>query len=101
MISWKKTTDKIETTKIATTIKKTTGIIRKTIGTTIRKTGIIGANIDNLACRIKVVRNKEWPGIMHFNSKPFFIFKLTFTSIIFNDKCIQCIINWIRGGLLW
>jgi hypothetical protein len=54
-----------------------------------------------LACRIKVVRNKEWPGIMHFNSKPFFIFKLTFTSIIFNDKCIQCIINWIRGGLLW
>jgi hypothetical protein len=96
---WKKTTNKTGMTKTAT-IRKTTET-RKTIGTTIRKTGIIGANIDNLACRIKVVRNKEWPGIMHFNSKPFFIFKLTFTSIIFNDKCIQCIINWIRGGLLW
>ncbi len=101
MISWKKTTDQTETRKIAITIKKTTKTTtRKTTGTTTKKTGIIVANINSLANRIKVARNKEWPGIIHFYSKPFFIL-----TIFSGDNIlwqIYSVYNKLKyGGLLW
>jgi len=72
--SWKKATNRTETRKIVTIIRKTTK--------TIRKTRIISVNTDCLARRIILAQNKEWPG-KYINSKPFFVLRM---KIHVNDR---------------
>jgi len=70
--SWKKTTNKTETKKIVTIIRKTTETIRK-----IRT--IISADTDCWARSIILAQNKEWPG-KYIYSKPFFVLRMKIPS---------------------